>query len=191
MRMFLVDHGYGAALVYAQDRDDAAMIGDALGEVKKVVPCNISMAFGIDRETLPSEETDGKDLVVLNVTATQEWEFYIHLEALLKKHQISLDREDYLRMHPKERTPEDDPREPPPKPLRDRVIDAVLAYEAKTRTRANLVVLSGDLFQGIAGARDRDTPLTVVAIFGCKVGFDEALPSGTIQVHRTVKTKRA
>jgi hypothetical protein len=73
--------------------------------------------------------------------------------------------------------------------LRDRVIDAVLAYEAKTRIRANLVVVSQDLFHEIMGARDKDTPLTKVTIFDLPVGFDDTT-TGEVKVYRALKRSR-
>ena len=73
--------------------------------------------------------------------------------------------------------------------LRDRVIDAVLAYEAKTRIRANLVVVSQDLFHDIHGARDKDTLITKVTIFDLPVGFDDTT-TGEVNVYRTLKRQR-
>lgn len=77
----------------------------------------------------------------------------------------------------------------PKRNLRDRIIDAVLKFEAEKRIRANLVVVSEDLFYQISDARDKDTPLTKVTIFDLPVGFSDEGPEDTISVYRGSKRR--
>jgi len=77
----------------------------------------------------------------------------------------------------------------PKKNLRDRIIDAVLEFEAKQRVRASIVVLSEDLFYQISDARDRGTPPTKVTVFDLPVGFSDEVPKDTLSVYRIIKRK--
>jgi len=112
MKMYLVDHRAGAALIYAHSREEAAEMADALGDVIKVVPCNVPMFFGLDRKALPPETKDGQGRVVLRAVSDETWEFEEDLQALLTKHHIALDAEEYERMAAKKKAKKP-PVEPP------------------------------------------------------------------------------
>jgi len=94
MRMFLVDHGYGAALVYAGDEDEAADIGDRIGQVEAVYPFNIPLAFHINRE----KAEDDENITEIVMALAGESDCDEQIEALLKKRRVALTAEEFDRL---------------------------------------------------------------------------------------------
>lgn len=95
MKLWLVDHSHGAALVYAESKDEAAEMSDALGEVFDVFPFNGPIAFDLAR-------TDEGDVI-----CNSSWDFEGELEAAIKLHRIALDASEYNEMHPEEEGEDD------------------------------------------------------------------------------------
>jgi hypothetical protein len=94
MRLWLVDHSYGAALVYAATKREAMDIGDALGDVRAVHPFTVPMAFSIYR--VPAmEDEDG----YMEIIANMDCEYEYDVDAVLAKHGVALNREEYEKMY--------------------------------------------------------------------------------------------
>lgn len=99
MRLFLIDHSYGACLAYAHDKAEAEMMGDALGDVLGVYPFDVPMVFSIERPPHdPSATGESDDGPALKIDADATWEFEDDVQKVLTRHRVALSGEEHRAM---------------------------------------------------------------------------------------------
>jgi len=104
MQLFLVDHTYGAALVYARSARHAGEIAASIGDVLAVHPFDVEMAFSIQRVPIKEldpgfVDLDGETATQLVVQADYDVDFEEVLEQRLIQCRVALDADEYNLMN--------------------------------------------------------------------------------------------
>lgn len=107
-RLWLVDHEYGAAIVSARSKEDAAFITDAIGDPLHVYPFNVDMAFGLTRERFNEDDPD-ETCTAIQAAIAHDYDCSDEIEKLLARHRVALDSSEFDHY-------ESGAEGPPPKP---------------------------------------------------------------------------
>lgn len=93
MKMFLVDHSYGACIVIAHNKREAAEMGDAIGDVFAVHEIDLPIVLSIGREEIA--DFPGEEHTVLTLEGNEDWDYSDDLQKLMTEHGVALDQEEY------------------------------------------------------------------------------------------------